>query len=152
MPNWIQITAADLNDARVAELIDSLRQEELASGQGDPLPRFIASAVGELRAAIAFSGRYQLDADTATIPNGLKEIAVLKIVRSMKGRLLQALTDDEQRDADTYESRLKALNEGKWPVADPDNALPTAPVQSAASTPKITPRIRHFGRWDQEGL
>jgi hypothetical protein len=150
--NWITIIPADLNDARVAELIDSLRQEELGTGQGDPLPRFIVSVTEELRAAIAFSGKYQVDSDTTTIPNGLKEIAVLKIVRSMKGRLLQALTDDEKADAKTYEARLVALNEAQWPVATPDHPISPTEVQADSISPRITRRRRHFGHCDQDGI
>jgi hypothetical protein len=152
MPNWFTISAGDLNDHKVAELVDALRQEALAAGQTDPMPRIIAEVTNEVRNAIAFSGRYVLDATTTAIPNGLKEIAVKKVVRVMKGRLQQALDKDEERDADTYESRLKALVKGEWPVDEADVPLNPLPVQGASASPRITPKCRRFTRADQEGV
>ncbi|MBI5693661.1 MAG: hypothetical protein HZC55_26590 [Verrucomicrobia bacterium] len=152
MPNWFIISAADLNDHKVAALVDALRQEALAAGQTDPLPRIVAEVTNEIRGAIAFSGRYLLDADAAALPNSLKEIAVKKAVRVLKGRLQQPLDKDEERDAEVYEARLKALVRGEWPVDEPDTPLAPVPVQSAASSPRISSRRREFTRECQEGV
>jgi hypothetical protein len=152
MPNWITIALADLDDHTVAELVDALRQEALRTSQTDPMPRIIDEVTNEVRGAIAFSGRYQLDAVATTIPKGLKEIAVKKITRVMKGRLLQALSDDEKADSKIYEDRLEALIEFRWPVDSPDTPLAPVPTQAVASTPKITPKTRSFSRCDADGI
>lgn len=151
MPNWITITAADLNDHKIAELVAALRSEELGPGQTDPLSRMIVEVTDELRNAIAFSGKYQLDATTTTIPKGLKEIATKKIVRLMKGRLELPLSDDEDKDHAVYESRLKALVEARWPVDDPDTPIANAAVQAADPTPRIKKKCRKFRREDGDG-
>jgi hypothetical protein len=151
MPNWITPSLAWLTDHKVGELIDALRTEALASGQTDPMPRIVTEVTDELRAAIAFSGKYTLDADVTTVPKGLKEVATKKIVRLMKGRLELSLSDDEKRDADIYESRLKAINEGKWPIDDPDTAIADPEVQSAVASPRIRKKCRQFSRADGDG-
>lgn len=151
MPNWITPSLAWLNDHKVGELIDALRTEALASGQTDPMARMITEVTDELRAAIAFSDKYDLDADTTTLPKGLKEIATKKIVRLMKGRLELPLSKDEERDADIYEARLKAINEGRWPIDDPDTAIDDPEVQSASASPRITPKCRKYSREDGDG-
>lgn len=151
MPNWFTPSSADLNDHKVALLVDALREEALAAGQTDPMPRIITEVTNAIRGAIAFSGNYQLDATAATIPNGLKEEAVKKIVRVMKGRLEMPLSKDEQRDDEIYESRLKALVKGEWPVDEPDTVLAPVPVQTASATPRIKPKCRAFSRHNQEG-
>ena len=141
MPAWTAITAADLNDHTVAELVAALRQEALAIGQTDPLPRIIVEVTNEIRGAIGFSGRYSVDADLTTVPNTLKEMAVKKITRTMKGRLQMPLLKDEEKDAATYESRLEALINFAWPVDKPDTALPSPlPTQTTAQVPAIQPK------------
>lgn len=118
MSAWINIVLADLNDARIAELVEAFRAEELGSGQTDPMPRVIAMVAIELRDCIAFGGR-TLSATANSIPPGLKDLAVGKIIRTMKGRLLQPLTDDERTAEALYQKRLENLRDGNWPVDDP---------------------------------
>ena len=151
MPNWITPSLAWLNDHKVAELVTALREEALADGQTDPMPRIITEVTDELRTTIAFSGKYTLDADVTTVPKGLKEIATKKIVRLMKGRLELLLSKDEESDRDIYESRLKAINEGKWPIDDPDTAISDPEVQSASASPRIRKKCRKFAREDGDG-
>lgn len=152
MSNWITITVADLNDHKVAELVTALREEALGDGQADPMPGIIIEVTNEVRSAIAFSGRYTVDVNAAAIPQGLREIAAKKILRVMKGRLQLPLSDDEAKDAEIYEARIKALIKGEWPVDEPDDPLSTPEVQSAAPTPRITKRHRHFDRCSQDGI
>ncbi len=141
MPNWTAISAADLNDHTVAELMDALRQQALGAGQTDPMPRIVEEVTNEIRGAIGFSGRYQVDADLTTVPKTLKEMAVKKITRTLKGRLQLALLEEEKTDSATYENRLKALINFGWPVDAPDNPLPTPlPTQTSAQTPAILPK------------
>jgi hypothetical protein len=152
MPNWITITSDDLNDRTVAELFDALRQEALAAGQTDPMPRIIDDVTNQIRNAIAFSGRYQLDAVTSALPKALKEIAVKKITREMKGRLAQPLSETETADAKIYEDRLKALIDYRWPIDNADTPLAPAPTQEVSSSPAITPRTRTYRRCDADGI
>lgn len=144
MPNWITIAALDLNDHKVGELVEALRTEALAQGQGDPMPGIITQVVSEIRGAIGFSGRYVLDADLATVPKSLREAAAKKIIRVLKGRLEIALSEDERTDAKVYEARLQSLVSGEWPVETADIPLNPVPTQQAASVPAITSRIRKF--------
>ena len=130
MSAWITITIDDLNDARAAKLIDALRTKALADGQTDPMPRIVAMVAGELRDSIAFGGR-ALSQTPDTVPAGLKDLAVQKVIRAMKGRLLQALTKDETEAEALYQRRLEQLNRGEWPVEAPDDAETTPPVPPA---------------------
>ena len=144
MPAWITITLADLNDARVAELIEAVRTEELASGQGDPMPRRIATVTAEVRRCIAFCTSTPLDADTTTIPAGLKDMAVEKIFRGLKGRLLMPLTEDEVRAEALYQKRLEMLTRCEWPVDLPDTAATTPTVQPTTGAEQIGGAKRRF--------
>ncbi len=151
MPNWITIAATDLNDHKVADLVTALREEALGAGQTDPMPGIIEEVTNELRGAIAFSGRYQLDADEATVPRSFREMVTKKIIRVMKGRLQQSLDEDEKTDGEVYESRLKGLGRGEWPVDKPDIADTDVPTQSTGATPRITARERSYRREDGDG-
>lgn len=151
MPNWIPITASDLNDARAAKLVEALRTKALAAGQTDPVPRAVETVVAEVRAAIGFSGRYILDATAANIPGSLKDLAVQRVIRVAKQRLLMAFAEVEAKDEELYQRRLEQLTAGKWPVETADSPLTPAPVQSASTTPRITPRTLTFRREDGEG-
>ena len=128
MPNWITLTLADLNDARVAELVTAVRTEELGTGQTDPMPRRIQTVVDEIRRCIAFCTSTPLDADPATIPAGLRDLAVEKIFRGLKGRLLLPLTDDEKEAERLYQKRLEMLTRCEWPVDKPETVSDTPPV------------------------
>ena len=129
MPAWITITSADLNDARVAELVEAVRKEELGAGQTDPLARRIQTVTDEIRLCIAFCATTPLDADTTTIPTGLKDLAVEKIFRGLKGRLLIPLTDDEKEAEKLFQRRLEQLTRCEWPVDQPDTPATTVTVQ-----------------------
>lgn len=131
MPAWITIVVADLNEARVAELITALREEALGAGQTDPMPGIITKTVNEVRSCIGFCANTVLDIDAAKIPANLKDMVVQKIVRTMKGRLLQPLTEDETKEESVYQERLKLLTQCKWPVDKTDTPIATSPTQPA---------------------
>lgn len=136
----------DLHDARVAELIDALRQEALGSGQTDPMPRIIQCVVDEIRRCIAFRASAPLDADGTTIPAGLKGLAVKKVVREMKARLLLSQTAEEAEAEKLYQHRLEQLTRGEWPVDIPTNSLAVSPVAAltgvelASGSPRLVSR------------
>lgn len=152
MPAWITITLADLNDARVAELVDALRKEELGAGQTDPMPRRIQTVVDEIRRCIAFCPSTPLDANTATIPAGLKDQAVEKIVRGLKGRLLLPLTDDEKDAEKLYQRRLEQLTRGEWPVDKPDTLAATPTVERSGASQVVSSDRRNVTHDDVRGL
>lgn len=133
MPAWIIITAADLDEARVAELVTALREEALGVGQPDPMPGIITKIVDEVRSCIGFCASTRLDIDPAKIPANLKEIAVQKIIRVMKGRLLQTLTKDEESEESVYQKRLLLLTQCAWPVDSTDTPLGVPSVQPSTS-------------------
>ena len=139
MSDWITLTLADLQEARVAKLIESLRTKALASGQADPMQGAVDKAVGELRAAIGFSGKYRLDATPGTIPPSLHDLAVQRVVRLLQGRLLMELSPEQVEDKRTYEKRLEQLNVGKWPIEQPA-AVAASPVQSTEGGCEIARR------------
>jgi hypothetical protein len=153
MPAWIVLSLPDLNEYKVAELVEALRTEALAQGQVDPMPGIIGDAGREIRAAIAHSGAYTLDATADSIPSSLRGMGAKKVVREMKGRLEIALTEPEKKDEETYEKRLVALTKGAWPVEKPDTPLSPAPVQApASSSPRIKPKRRQATRRQFDGI
>lgn len=143
---WISIVLTDLHDARVAELIEALRQEALGSGQSDPMPRILQCVVDEMRRCIAFCASTPLDADDTTIPAGLKGLAVNKVVREMKARLLLPQTAEEADAEGLYQRRLEQLTRGEWPVDIPTNSPAASPVAAvtgvelASGSPRLVSR------------
>lgn len=131
MPAWINITLADLNDARVGKLVEALRTKALADEQTDPMPRVITSVAHEVRDCIAFGGT-TLSATVDSIPPGLKDLVVQKVVRALKARLLMALTTEEQEAERLYQRRLEQLTRGDWPVDTPSDPIETPPLPPAA--------------------
>jgi hypothetical protein len=147
MPRWITLSLTDLNEFKVAELVEALRTEALAEAQGDPMPGMIGDTARELRAAVAFSGKYKLDANPETIPASLRALGAKKVVRELKGRLEIALKKKEETDDDIYEKRLVALKDGKWPVEEPDTVLSPVDVQpDSSNSPRIIPKRRQATR------
>ncbi len=122
---WSALTISDLNDARASELIESVRTESLALGQTDPVPRLIAAVVAELRQCIAFGGA-TISSTENTIPSGLKSLALEKICRTAKRRLLLPLDAAEESAEALYQKRLEQLTRGQWPVEPPDDPAPTS--------------------------
>ncbi|MES2692784.1 MAG: hypothetical protein V4773_04870 [Verrucomicrobiota bacterium] len=149
---WTHIVLLDLQDARVAELIDALRQEALGSGQTDPMPRVIQTAIDELRRCVAFCPNTPLDADTAAIPAGLKDLVVQKIVRTLKGRLQLPLDADEKEAEKLYQRRLEQLTRGEWPVDTPTTPIATSPVSPTRGIELANSTPRQFTRSTLGGL
>lgn len=144
MSRWISITVEDLEDAKVAAMVDALRTAALQSGQTDPAPRRIQTVVDNIRRKIASCPQNQLDADTTTIPASLLDMAVDLILADLKGRLEIELTQDE-RDALARHTRdLDRIASCQDSVEQPDDAI-DAEVQSTAGTPSVT-TDRHLDR------
>lgn len=136
MPNWIPITVADLEDAKLSKLVVALQTKALREGQTDPTPRLTQKVVDRIRRKIANNRQNRLDADATHIPKGLLGIAITLILAEMKGRLEMALTTDENKSVDRAEADLKAIADGEA-VEEPDEPI-AAGVQSVAGSPTIT--------------
>lgn len=138
MPNWIPITTADLEDAKLAKLVVALQTKALREvpPQTDPTPRLTQKVVDRIRRKIANNRQNKLDADATRIPKGLLGMAIVFILAEMKGRLEMALTTDENKAVDRAEADLKAIADGEA-VDEPDEPIAAA-VQGAAGSPTIT--------------
>lgn len=150
--SWITITVADLEDARVAELVNALREEALGDTQTDPMPRFIQTTIDEVRRCISMWASTPVDVDATKIPAGLQELVSEKIVRRMKGRLLQPLTEDETKAEALYQKRLEMLTRGEWPVDKTDTPLLPQPVANHSGVEVAASTTRRFTRDSMQGL
>jgi hypothetical protein len=154
MPNWSEISLDLLQAANLTGIVDALREEALARGMEDPWPETCAQVTDELRACIGFSGKYQLDADTAAIPKGLLKLALNRTVREISRRVGRALSADERDDDKLFEKRLDQIRSGQWPIEPPDNPLPsnTPQVQSSTLTPSIKGKRLRLNRHSEDGI
>lgn len=137
MPRWIPITIDDINDQKLAPLVEALRTRALASGQTDPTPRLTQAVVDRIRRKIASCHNNRLDSDTTTIPAGLKTMAVDLIYEEMKGRLEEALTTDEAKKIATHQIDLNRIASCLDTIEQPDDPI-DPPVESGSGTPSIT--------------
>lgn len=137
MPRWISITEDDLNDAKLVPLVKALREQVLAPGQTDPLPRLTQTVVDEIRRKVASCRNNRLDSDTTKIPASLKQLAVDKIYGALAGRLQEALTDDEVRLIATHDRNLDRIASCTDTIEQPDDPI-EAPVESGSPSPSVT--------------
>jgi len=144
--NWRPIVLNDLTAASVSGKVGIIRNAASGRSLPDPAPAAIAAVTQELRAAIGFSGKYDVDQDTTALPNGLLDLATKKIVREMVRAVNLPLTPDEQNDERVYEVRLGLMRTGQWPVERADNPIAVPPVQTSVVTPITKPRPREFHR------
>ncbi len=118
---WIQIVTADIQNSRSGPLVLGFQTTALAAGQADPVPAIISQVVEEILGVIGFSGRYTMDASYGTlspnvIPPNLKDLAVEKICRKLKGRLNMPYTESEREDEKSYNARINLIRDGRWPI------------------------------------
>lgn len=137
--NWISVTVADLNDAKVEKLVTALRTKALGAGQDDPTPRLTQEVVDTIRRKIASCANNRVDADTTAIPAGLKGLCVDLVLARLKGRLQLDLTQDERDRISRHESDLNRIASCTDVVEQPDTAI-DAPVQSTSGTPSMKER------------
>lgn len=156
MPNWIEITAEQLNDAKAAPLVAQMRAAVLAEGQADPVDEHLAAGIAQVRNAIGSSGRFQLDARAAAVPLSLKFLTLRCVLRSMQSRLnaLGALElgETETKEWDKDDELLALIAAGDRAVEIPDLPLGTPTTQSKSGRPRISERPLRFTRRDQEGI
>ncbi len=152
MPAWITITSTDLNDAKVAALVDALRTAALASGQADPTVEIIAGITAEIRSNIAGCRTNVLDIDATTIPRELKALACRMVVREAQSRLQLELNADEKTEQTRDDERLKAIRSCDLPVEAPDNPQTTPEVQRGGAAELVNTATRKTGRCQLDGL
>lgn len=144
---WIELALADLNEARAAPIITAVQTTVLGSGQPDPIPFLISQVVQEIRGAIGFSGKFPLDGDSDdSLPPNLKDMAVQKICRVAKGRVNMALNETERQDESVYQTRLKMILDGKYPIDIPDNPATVNPSLPQGAVTNIRGFRREFTR------
>jgi len=149
--SWTTITTADLNNAKLAPLMDALRSAALADGQGDPVDAITLTCIDRVRRKIAACRTNQVDADSTKIPQSLKALVCRMIIREAKDRLEIELTTTETEQWRVDEKELNAIASCEMPIDDSDNA--TAPeVQSTQPGPTINARTRRFSRDQQSGV
>jgi hypothetical protein len=137
MSRWISITVEDLNDAKIALLVDALRTKALADDQTDPTPRVTQSVIDLIRRKIASCRTNQVDVDETKIPRGLKTMAVDLIIAELKGRLEEDLTKDETEAIARHVADLNRIANCQDVVEQPDDAI-DAPVEATSGRPSIS--------------
>lgn len=137
--NWIPITLANLEDAKLAKLVTALRTKALKETppQDDPTPRVTQKVVDRIRRKIASNRRNRLDADTTTIPKGLLDMGVDFVLAELKGRLEMTLTPEEVERIARHETDLNRIASGTDVVEQPDDAI-DADVQETSGSPTIS--------------
>jgi hypothetical protein len=139
MSKWIPITIATLYEAKVAKLIDAADSRALKAGQPNRSAGIIQGVVDHVRRKVASWQRNQLNSDTTTIPQGLRDITVDLIIARLKTALEQELNQDERENIARRERDLNRVAEGKDVVDQPDNAV-VAPMEPLVPPPAFGPR------------
>jgi hypothetical protein len=147
---WSAITKGWLHEARVAALVDACDSAAKASGQANRAAGIIAGVVAEIRNAVASADGNQVDADTTTIPDGLRDLAVDLIIARLKGTLEIALTQDERDTVDWRRRQLNQVAAGTLQVDAPGTAI--APEVQGGALPSFGERSLNFKRSDQDGI
>lgn len=151
MPNWVTITTDDLEDTKVAPLVEALRTAALGASQDDPVEEMIATVVARIRAEVAGCSRNLVDSDTTKIPADLKRLACRMVVFEMMGRLQLPLNEDERDERRQDVRYLERISRCEVPVATPDSAA--APeVQQAGGFEQVGTTTRQATRRTMRGL
>lgn len=120
MPNWILITVETLQESSVAAAIAAYSTAALAQAQEDRAPGLIQGVVNEVRGAVATCPANRLDANPASIPASLRDLAVDLILARLKKAVGEALSKDEVRDVTWRRAQLKEVSAGTRAVEQPD--------------------------------
>lgn len=151
MSNWITLTAADLQVAKVSALVDALREAALGAGQADPSTEVIATVTQRIRSEVAGCANNVLDADETKIPRDLKSLALRMILRELQSRLQITLNDDEREEWRQDIRYMERIAGCEIPVAAADTPETEPTVQSRTIRARIATRDRKFTRAAQEG-
>ncbi len=141
MARWISITIADLNNAKIAALVDALRTAALEAGQAERSAEIIQRVIDRVRRKIASCRQNRLDSDLTTIPQGLKDDVTKLIIADLKNALEEDLTTAETTELSRINTDLNRIASCQDVVEQPDDAI-DAPVQSTAGTPSVGDVVR----------
>jgi phage gp36-like protein len=147
MSTWITLTAAHLEDAKLAPLLTALRSAALGDSQDDPVANILTNVTNRIRAEIRGCASNLVDSDTTKIPADLKSLAARMCFRELASRLQQPLNDDEREEARQDIRYLERIAKCEVPIATPDNPV-AGETQPATGKPRITARTRRFGSED----
>jgi len=149
---WIPITEADLLTVLSGPELTGLREAALADGQADPVEPTIEHIVNRVRGDVATSGKYELDADTSTIPDRLLDAALAIIVMRFMSRPAASIIDDvneaRAKAAQSAEALLERVAEGNYAITDPETGAET----SGSAVNLVTHNVRNFTRDKMNGL
>lgn len=153
MTNWINITAADMDDVQLAAVMTALRSEALGSGQADPFDATMQTCCNYIRNRI--SGRVNISATPYSVPPELKGCATLLILEALSTRLSMAiqLTEDQIRRINRAYKDLDIAGTSELPVTTATDAI-TPVVQAATGGVSIVkkPSRASLTRESMEGL
>ena len=156
MSQWVSITKATLYDAKIAALVDALDTAATdASQTAGRAAGIIQGVVDDIRRKVASCRRNLLDADTTTVPQGVKDTAVDLILARLKVALEIELTEDERRQTAKRERDLNRVADCLDVVDQPDNPI-TAPMEPTVAPPSFGTRglsqpARNFNDTTQDG-
>lgn len=149
---WIPITEADLLTAISGDEVTALRESALGDNQADPVAPTIARVINRIRGDIATSGKYQIPASAALIPDRLLDAALALIVMRFMSRPAAAVIDDEAgtraKAAESAERLLERVARGEYAISDPD----TGAEPSGSAIKLVSSNTRHFTQNKMKGL
>lgn len=121
--SWIAITIDTLYEAKVAALVDACDSAALATGQANRSAGITQGVVNEIRNAVATCSQNQVDSDTTTIPESLRDLAVDLINARLKATLEMPLTEDEKSTITWRRQQLRDIARCELVVDQPDTAV-----------------------------
>jgi hypothetical protein len=152
MPRWVTITTDDLNDTKVAALVDALRTAALAVGQDDPVDEIIADVISRIRAEVASCSQNVLDIDETKIPKDLHRLGCRMVLREMQSRLQEPLNTDERTEQENDLKYLQRIASCDLKVAIPDNPQVPPEVQQSGGVEVFNAPTPIARREDMNGL
>lgn len=141
MPNWITITVATLNEAKVAALIDACSTAAKAEGQDNRAPGIIQGVVNEIRNAVATCANNRVDSDTTKIPESQRDMAVDFIIARLKAAVELPLTEDEKSNLSWRRTQLRDIAKCELVVDQPDT--PVAPSVERGGSSQVLSTSPH---------
>lgn len=145
---WIILTEADALSVVNAKLLEAARTKVVASGQPDPLVEKLAQTVGDVRGAVAASGKWVLGAGD-TIPSRLKGTALDLFAVRILGRLDLEVSTVKMDLYKSAERKLEAVRKGTDSI---EEAATPSEETPQSYTPEVSGRERQWGRDAQDGI
>lgn len=133
---WVAIDVGDLNAYGLSAIVEALREQGLAEGQGDPFDDVMPDVVNYVRNRI--SKKINVSATALTVPPELKKQTILLIIEAMNGRLDGALDLSEDKKTMIRDAKrdLDIAGTDELPISEPlDPVQPD--VQTSASRIKV---------------